>query len=57
MIIASYVNWYCPCIDIDEYMNLYFYSQRTYDELIDVFGYQNMFVTLEIFNKMYREDY
>lgn len=57
MIIGKNDNWYCCCINIDDYMNLFFYKEEENRIIYDNFGYQNMFVTLEIRNEMYLEDY
>jgi len=57
MIISQRDNWFHPHMEIDDYMNLFYYSgdDERYWEIH--FGYQNMFITLEIYNKMFREDY
>ena len=58
MIIIRADNWLCyPQFKIDDYMNLYFYKGDDLRYYNDIFGYQNMFITLEINNKMYREDF
>jgi len=59
MLISRNDNWFCLMLDIDNYMNLFYYIQNTneYRFYESNFGYQNMFITLEIRNCMYREDY
>jgi hypothetical protein len=57
MIIASYDNWYSPVINIDDYTNLFAYWETDSRMYYINFGYQNMFVTLEIRNACYREDW
>jgi len=57
MIILRYDNWFHPILDIDKYMNLFCYTGDDYRYYEVHFGYQNMFITLEIYNKMFREDY
>jgi hypothetical protein len=57
MIIAKNDNWYSPIIDIDKYMNLFCYFEWDFIFYYTNFGYQNMFITLEIRNKMYKEEY
>jgi len=59
MLISQNDNWFHFILDIDVYMNIYYYIQNIneYQFYESNLGYQNMFITLEIRNCMFKQNY